>query len=177
MQLLRHLTSLLLCAAGISAIPSGYAPSSQVEERETTLLERTDPTIGTELQFWNQQPGVPTGGLGLGLYLFQGTLPREKSKDSTYSKLIVEGMDAAKANHHYLIGVLVADTPSGPPKKQVITRDATVTAWDIAVSGADTMVLSKSATQWKRAQSPLVTYTYLKKAKSDKPSDISTKGS
>ena len=114
----------------------------------------------------------------MGLHLFQGTLPRDKADDSKYSKLIVDGMNAARANHHYLIGVSVTDKESGPPKKRVTTRDATVVAWDISVKGGteDTMVLSKASTAWARSRAPKVTYRYLKKAKSDKTPAINTIG-
>lgn len=178
MQLLKHLTALLLCAAGASALPSGYDTASTTPEEPTdSLAARDTPTLGTELQFWNSQPGAPSGGLGLGQYLFQGTLPRDKSGDAAYPELIVKGMNAAGANHHYLIGVIVADKTTGPKNKKVTTREASsVVAWDIAVKDADTMVLQKAASEWKRALATKVKYTYLGKAKSDTAPAISKIG-
>lgn len=175
MQLIQHLSTLLLCATGIWAIPSGYnTPPQQIEERVGTTTATSETVIDPELKYWNSVSGVPTGGLEKGLYLFQGTLPRDNSGDSSLPALIVEGMNAVNANHHYLISISV--TEDTVTKTKVTTRKAAVAAWDIAVEGTDTMVLSKSATNWKRAKAPTVTYKYLKKAKSDKTANISKKG-
>lgn len=181
MQLLKSLTAIILCVAGVSAIPSGYDTNSELQRREdhtSQLAKRVDPTIGAELKYYNAQSGVPAGGLTVGLHLFQGTLPRDKSGDSAQTALIVAGMDAAQANHHYLIGVTVSDTESGPPKKRVTTRDAKpVVAWDMSVTGTDkdTTVLSKSSIAWDRARAPKVTYRYIKKTSKAAPA-INTLG-
>lgn len=166
MQFLKHLTTLFLCAAGISAIPSGYDTSSTPEEHKDIIAARTTPTGESELQFWNSQPGVPSGGLGLGQHLFQGTLPRDTSKDAKLPKILVEGMNAAKANHHYLIGVIVTED-KGPKSKSAAPRKARSVAWDVNIEGTDTMILAKSSTEWKRSRAPTVTYKYIGKAKSD----------
>lgn len=182
MQLLKHLTTLLLCVTSACAFPAGYDDTVSVDletRAGTSSTASTAPKIGTELAWWNKQSGVPSSGLGLGLYLFQGTLPRDTSGDSKYSKLIVDGMNAAKANHHYLIGVIVTDKTTGPKGKQVTTRDVTsVVAWDIAVQAGteDTMVIAKSSSAWKRTMAPTVTYKYYGKAKSDSSPAINTIG-
>lgn len=81
-------------------------------------------------------------------------------------------MDAAKTNHHYLIGVTVADKDSGLPKKRV-------TDIEVKEGTADTMVLAKSSSKWSRTHSDdaaKVTCVYPHKAKFDKTPDISTNG-
>lgn len=88
-------------------------------------------------------------------------------------------MNAAGANHHYLIGVIVTEKTTGPKKNQVTTRDATsVVAWDIGVKAntADTMVLARSSSTWKRTLAPKVTYKYIGKAKSATSPAINTIG-
>lgn len=181
MQLLKYLNTLLLCALGTLALPTGHNADSTLTAREGKAVNPVKPGAdpAAELAYWNSQPGVPSVGMAVGLYIFEGVKPRDKSVDSTLPKLVVDGMNAAQANHHTLIGVIVSLQVSGPPKKRITTLGvSSVVAWDIAVQkDTDKMIAGRYAgSTWKRTLATKVQYKYVGKAKSGYAAAVNTIG-
>lgn len=181
MQLIRPFVA-LLCAISISASPTQdldqpalYGKIKRASSSSTAAVtEKTTP----DYDDWVQIAGKK---LDAGVHIFEAKEPRNTAVDATMPAVAVAGMNYVNANHYALVAVTVTATQSGPPKARINTTGASANYWDLVIkqdTKPEETVLGHSGSAWKLnlGATKGVTYTYVKKAKSNKFSDINTPG-
>lgn len=181
MQLIRPFVA-LLSAISIAAFPTHdpdqpalYAINKRASSSSSAAVtESTSP----DYDEWVKIAGKK---LDAGVHIFRAKEPRNTATDATMPAIAVAGMNYVDANHYTLVAVTVSATQSGKPKARINTTNANANYWDLVIkahTSPEETTIGHLGAAWRMniGATKGVTYTYVKKAKSNKFSDINTPG-